>query len=81
MMTPPLGDIAHLGHAQLFTPDLDASVGFFTDCMGLTVNGVRGDSVFLRTFDDYEHHSLVLTARERPGLGSPGVRTSHAAAP
>lgn len=24
-MTPPLGDIAHLGHAQLFTPDLDAT--------------------------------------------------------
>jgi hypothetical protein len=37
-MTPPLGDIAHVGHAQLFPPDLDASVAFFTDYLGLTVN-------------------------------------------
>jgi hypothetical protein len=41
-MTPPLGDIAHIGHAQLFTPDLDASVAFFTDYLGLTVNGQQG---------------------------------------
>jgi catechol 2,3-dioxygenase-like lactoylglutathione lyase family enzyme len=68
-MTPPLGDIAHIGHAQLFTPDLDASVAFFTDYLGLTVNGQQGDTVYLRTFDDYEHHSLVLTARHRDQHG------------
>ncbi|OXS30915.1 VOC family protein [Streptomyces sp. XY006] len=75
-MTPPLGDIAHIGHAQLFTPNLDASVAFFTDFLGLTVNGQDGDSVYLRTFDDYEHHSLVLTARDQPGLGRLALRTS-----
>ncbi|MGC0328349.1 catechol 2,3-dioxygenase-like lactoylglutathione lyase family enzyme [Streptomyces sp. SAI-170] len=75
-MTPPLGDIAHIGHAQLFTPDLDASVAFFTDYLGLTVNGEQGDSVHLWTFDDCEHHSLVLTARETPGLGRLALRTS-----
>ncbi|MFF9486383.1 catechol 2,3-dioxygenase [Streptomyces sp. NPDC014676] len=75
-MTPPLGDIAHVGHAQLFTPDLDASVAFFTDYLGLTVNGRDGDTVYLRTYDDYEHHSLVLTAREHPGLGRLALRTS-----
>jgi catechol 2,3-dioxygenase len=63
-MAPPLGDIAHLGHVELFTPDLDASVAFFTDYLGLTENGQDGDSVYLRTWDDYEHHSLVLTAHE-----------------
>ncbi|MFE6524818.1 VOC family protein [Streptomyces sp. NPDC057794] len=75
-MTPPLGDIAHIGHAQLFTPDLDASVAFFTDFLGMTVNGQDGDTVYLRTFDDYEHHSLVLTARDRPGLGRLALRSS-----
>ena len=65
-----------LGHAQLFTPDLDASVAFFTDYLGLVVSGRHGDTVYLRTFDDYEHHSLVLTARERPGLGRLALRTS-----
>ncbi|MDV9172668.1 catechol 2,3-dioxygenase [Streptomyces sp. W16] len=75
-MAPPLGDIAHIGHAQLFTPDLDASVAFFTDYLGLTVNGQDGDTVYLRTYDDYEHHSLVLTARAQPGLGRLALRTS-----
>ncbi|MDX3429480.1 catechol 2,3-dioxygenase [Streptomyces sp. NBC_01693] len=75
-MTPPLGDIAHLGHVELLTPDLDGSVRFFTDYLGLTVNGQDGDSVHLRTFDDYEHHSLVLTAAEKPGLRRTALRTS-----
>ncbi|MFE4211562.1 catechol 2,3-dioxygenase [Streptomyces sp. NPDC056844] len=75
-MTPPLGDIAHLGHVELLTPDLDGSVRFFTDYLGLTVNGQDGDSVHLRTFDDYEHHSLVLTAAAKPGLRRTALRTS-----
>ncbi|RPK40031.1 catechol 2,3-dioxygenase [Streptomyces sp. ADI93-02] len=75
-MTPPLGDIAHLGHVELLTPDLDGSVRFFTDYLGLTVNGQDGDSVHLHTFDDYEHHSLVLTAAEKPGLRRTALRTS-----
>nr|WSS69781.1 catechol 2,3-dioxygenase [Streptomyces sp. NBC_01175] len=75
-MTPPPGDIAHLGHVELLTPDLDGSVRFFTDYLGLTVNGQDGDSVHLRTFDDYEHHSLVLTAAEKPGLRRTALRTS-----
>jgi catechol 2,3-dioxygenase-like lactoylglutathione lyase family enzyme len=74
-VTPPLGDIAHVGHAQLFTPDLDASVAFFTDYLGLTVCAQDGGTVFLRTYDDYEHHSLVLTARDEPGLGRLALRT------
>lgn len=75
-MTPPLGDIAHLGHVELLTPDLDASVGFFTDFLGLTENGRSGDSVYLRTWDDYEHHSLTLTAHSTPGIRRTALRTS-----
>ncbi|MER5280928.1 catechol 2,3-dioxygenase [Streptomyces sp. NPDC002809] len=75
-MTPPLGDIAHLGHVELLTPDLDASVRFFTDFLGLTENGRSGDSVYLRTWDDYEHHSLTLTAHSTPGIRRTALRTS-----
>ncbi|MEU1086752.1 catechol 2,3-dioxygenase [Streptomyces sp. NPDC005576] len=75
-MTPPLGDIAHLGHVELLTPDLDGSLDFFTRILGLTENGRSGDSVHLRTFDDYEHHSLVLTAHEQPGVRRTALRTS-----
>ena len=36
---PPLGDVAHLGHAQLFTPCPAETVAFCTDFLGLTVTG------------------------------------------
>jgi catechol 2,3-dioxygenase len=75
-MTPPLGDIAHIGHVELLTPDVDRSVRFFTEILGLTENGRSGDSVYLRTFDDYEHHSLVLTAADKPGVRRTSLRAS-----
>lgn len=75
-MAPPHGDIAHLGHVELLTPDLDGSLRFFTEYLGLTVNGSQGPSVYLRTWDDYEHHSLVLTAHETSGLRRTALRAS-----
>ena len=31
----PLGDIAHIGHAELLTPEADRSLGFFTQVLGM----------------------------------------------
>lgn len=77
---PPLGDIAHIGHAQLFTPCPQDTVAFFTDFLGLTATGSDGDNTYLRTWDDYEHHSLVVTHRDRPGIGRTALRCSSAEA-
>jgi catechol 2,3-dioxygenase len=73
---PLLHDIAHLGHAELLTPKPDKSLWFFTQVLGLTENGTSGDSVYLRTWDDYEHHSLKLTASDTSGLRRTGLRAS-----
>jgi catechol 2,3-dioxygenase len=73
---PPLHDIAHLGHVELLTPEPEQSLRFFVDVMGLTENGREGDSVYLRTWDDYEHHTLKLTASETSGIGRVGLRAS-----
>ncbi|MFD4328510.1 hypothetical protein ACFWQC_28025 [Nocardioides sp. NPDC058538] len=73
---PPLGDVAHIGHAQLFTPTPAATVAFFTDFLGLTVSGQDGDHTYLRTWDDYEHHSVVVTERATPGIGRTALRCS-----
>ncbi|MEU7856242.1 catechol 2,3-dioxygenase [Nonomuraea sp. NPDC049141] len=75
-MAPPLGDIAHLGHVQLLTPDPDRSLWFFTQMLGMTESGRSGDSVYLRTWDDYEHHSLTLIAHDTSGIGRTALRTS-----
>ena len=73
---PLLHDIAHLGHAELLTPEPDKSLWFFTQVLGLTENGTSGDSVYLRTWDDYEHHSLKLTASDTSGIRRTGLRAS-----
>jgi catechol 2,3-dioxygenase len=65
----PIHDIAHLGHVELLTPKPEESLRFFVDVMGMTESGRKGDSVYLRGWDDYEHHSLQLTASPKPGLG------------
>jgi catechol 2,3-dioxygenase len=70
----PKHEIAHLAHAELLTPEPEKSLDFFTRVMGLTENGSDGDSVYLRTWDDYEHHSLKLTAHHTPGIRRTGLR-------
>ena len=62
MEPEPIMDVAHLAHVELLTPRLDASVRFFTEIMGMSVSAEQGDSAYLRAYDDYEHHTLKLTA-------------------
>ena len=68
-MNEVIWDIAHLAHVELLTPKLDASTRFFTDIMGMSITEVEDDSVYLRAYDDYEHHSLKLTAHRHAGMG------------
>lgn len=69
-----LHEVAHLGHVELLTPEPEKSLDFFVNVLGLTENGRSGNSVYLRTWDDYEHHSLKLTASTTSGLRRTGLR-------
>ena len=75
-MTALLHEVAHLGHVELLTPEPERSLWFFTQVLGLTENGSSGDSVYLRTWDDYEHHSLKLTAAATSGIRRTGLRAA-----
>src|SRR5512136_877136 len=72
----PIYDLAHLAHVELLTPKPDESLRFFVDVMGMTESGRQGDSVYLRGWDDYECHTLKLTAAAKPGLGHYAFRAS-----
>ena len=76
-MTPePIFDLAHLAHIELLTPKLEESARFFVEVMGMIESGREGDSVYLRGWDDYEHHTLQLTASPKPGLGHYAFRAT-----
>ena len=62
----PCYDLAHLGHVEMLTPKPDESLRFFVDVMGMTESGREGATVYLRGWDDYEFHTLKLTARQTP---------------
>lgn len=69
-------DLAHLAHVELLSPKPDDSLRFFVDVMGMTESGRRGDSVYLRGWDDYEHHTLKLTASKIAGMGHLAFRAT-----
>ncbi|GAB4064467.1 catechol 2,3-dioxygenase [Ancylobacter sonchi] len=76
-MTPePIHDIAHLAHVELLTDKPAESLDFFVNILGLTESGREGDSVFLRAWDDYEFHTLKLTAASRTGIGHVAYRAT-----
>jgi catechol 2,3-dioxygenase len=69
-------DLAHLAHVELLTPKLEESLRFFVDVLGMTESGRRGESVYLRGWDDYEHHTLKLTASKVAGMGHMAFRAT-----
>ena len=67
-------DLAHLGHLEMLTPKPEESLAFFVNVLGMTESGREGDSVYLRGWDDYERHTLKLTASKLPGMGHVAYR-------
>src|SRR3974377_2527361 len=74
-MQEPIMDIAHLWHTEVLTPTFDKSARFFIDVMGMTLSGEKGDSIYLRAYDDYERYSLKLTASKTSGRAHVAYRT------
>ena len=67
--------IAHLAHVEVLTPTPERSLQFYREVIGLEESGRAGQSVFLRGWGEWSHHSLILTEAPRPGLGHIGWRT------
>jgi catechol 2,3-dioxygenase len=78
MQNEPNYDVAHLGHLELLTPKPEESLRFFRDVLGLTESGRKCESVYLRGWDDYERHTLKLTASKEPrGTGTARCRAQR----
>lgn len=71
----PIHDVAQLAHVEIYSPDVDATTWFFRDLLGMEVSGREGNSVHMRAYEDFYHHSLTITHRDKPGLGHIGWRS------
>jgi len=74
----PRFELAHLAHAELLTPNMEGTLWFFTELLGMRETARLGDSVYLRCYEDPYHHSLKVTAADAPGLANLGWRTTSA---
>jgi catechol 2,3-dioxygenase len=60
--------VSQLSHVEIRTPTPQESLDFFTDVLGLQVSHREGQSVYLRAWGEFFHHSLKLTEASGPGL-------------
>ena len=69
---PP--DIVRAASIELVVTDLKASRAFYCDVLGLLVTYEDDDAIYLRGFEEYLHHSLVLRKGNHAALKLLGYR-------
>jgi catechol 2,3-dioxygenase len=67
--------LSQLAHVEVLTPTPEESLRFYADVLGLEESGRSGQSVFLRGWGEFLHHSLQVTEGPHAGLGHVGWRT------
>jgi catechol 2,3-dioxygenase len=75
--TPP--DVLRCAYAELVVTDLAASRAFYVDVLGLVVTHEDSSALYLRAFEEYLHHSLVLRKGPTAALGVLAYRVRSAA--
>jgi len=60
--------ILRLGHVDVRVPDLDLAAAYYTSVVGLIEVAREPGKVYLKCWDEQDHHSVVLRYHPRPGL-------------
>ena len=60
--------ILRLGHVDIRVPDLELATAYYTEVLGLLEVAREPDRVYLKCWDEHDHHSLVLRYAARYGL-------------
>ncbi|MEK4799355.1 catechol 2,3-dioxygenase [Thermoactinomyces sp. FSL K6-2592] len=76
MEKEPIFDVAQLAHVEIYTPKPDKTLWFFKELLGMEESGREGQSVYLRAYEDFYHHTLKVTEGKEPGLGHVAWRTT-----
>ena len=68
--------LSHLSFVAITTPDVEASVRFYEEQVGLTVVDRIGEDVYLRCWGDYYRYSVIVKPGAEPSLDTMAWRTS-----
>lgn len=69
--------VIKVAHVGLHVTDLEASVNYYTNLLGLIVSERREGEVYLRALDDQDHHAIVLKASDSAGLDHVGLKVNR----
>ena len=69
--------ILRLNHAVIRVPDLELAHAYYCEVVGLIETARTDDRVYLKAWDEHQHHSLILQAAPTYGLDSLGFKVEH----
>ncbi|MDR7555905.1 MAG: 3,4-dihydroxyphenylacetate 2,3-dioxygenase [Armatimonadota bacterium] len=69
-------DILRAGHAVFRTTDLGRARAFYVDLLGFVETARERDALYLRGYEETEHHSLVLQRAPTPGAAHLAFRVA-----
>lgn len=70
----PPPDILRCAYMEIVVSDLAASREFYVDNLGLVVTWESDTEIYLRTFEEFIHHNLVLRVGPEPAVAAFGFR-------
>jgi catechol 2,3-dioxygenase len=73
-----MSGILRLSHAEVRVPDLELALAYYVEVVGLVEVERHTDRVFLKGWDEHQHHSLILTRAPTYGLQSVGFKLQDA---
>ena len=73
----PGPQLAHAGSIHLGTPDLEKSLWFYRDLLGMEVVEQIGGTAYLRGYQELTHHSLILTQQDEARVNAYSFRVKR----
>ncbi len=70
--------ILRLSHVEIRVPDLELATAYYTEVVGMYETAREPDRVFLKCWDEHQHHSLILTFAPTYGLAHMGWKVENA---
>lgn len=64
--------ILRLSHVEIKVPDLELATAYYTEVLGLVETAREPERVYLKCWDEHQHHSVVLTYSSSYGLAHMG---------
>ncbi|MGL5816190.1 MAG: VOC family protein, partial [Phycicoccus sp.] len=71
--------ILRLSHVEVRCPDLELSTAYYTEVVGLVETATEEGAVYLKGWDEHQHHSLVLRYAPTYGVELVGFKVQDAA--